>query len=171
MSLHVCPCLRLKDVAGASLAGFGIGAVGTIVGTLVAWHFFGSQMGPDGYKVDLLLASCTFGSHAAVVEQILRRAHRVRADHSLLRLFKRSAHFGLMDSSSHVIDKPTDAALIVCCMSLLHSGRCNIWCVTVPLKVSSGMRQARFSRNAGKLRRTPSCSTSRPKRAFGRAYD
>ena len=38
-------------MAGASLVGFGIGAVGTVVGTLVAWRVLGPQMGPDGPKV------------------------------------------------------------------------------------------------------------------------
>lgn len=38
-------------MAGASLAAFGIGAIGTITGTLVAWRVLGTQMGPDGSKV------------------------------------------------------------------------------------------------------------------------
>ncbi len=44
------PC-RLRDVAGASVAAFGIGAIGTIVGTLAAWQAVGNQMGAEGYKV------------------------------------------------------------------------------------------------------------------------
>ncbi|KAK9844664.1 hypothetical protein WJX74_005288 [Apatococcus lobatus] len=67
---------RLKDVASPSLAGFGIGAVGTIAGTLVAWRFFGSQMGPDGYKLASALAASYVGGSVnfAAVSQSLNLA-------------------------------------------------------------------------------------------------
>ena len=42
---------RLKEVAGPSLSAFVIGALGTVVGTLVAWALVGSHMGPEGSKV------------------------------------------------------------------------------------------------------------------------
>lgn len=35
------------------MLAFGIGAVGTLIGTVVAWLLVGSKLGPQGYKVSL----------------------------------------------------------------------------------------------------------------------
>lgn len=44
----------LKFIPGATLKAFWIGALGTILGTLVAFKALGSLLGPGGWKVDIL---------------------------------------------------------------------------------------------------------------------
>ena len=45
-----CSC-RLLSAASSTFGAFVIGAVGSVVGTIVAWLVLGSRLGPDGYKV------------------------------------------------------------------------------------------------------------------------
>ena len=48
---HVqCSC-RLLSAASSTFGAFVIGAVGSVVGTIVAWLVLGPRLGPDGYKV------------------------------------------------------------------------------------------------------------------------
>ncbi len=45
-----CAC-RLLSAASSTFGAFVIGAVGSVVGTIVAWLVLGTRLGPDGYKV------------------------------------------------------------------------------------------------------------------------
>lgn len=48
---HVQCSHRLLSAASSTFGAFVIGAVGSIVGTIVAWLVLGPRLGPDGYKV------------------------------------------------------------------------------------------------------------------------
>ncbi len=39
------------SAASSTFGAFVIGAVGSVVGTIVAWLVLGTRLGPDGYKV------------------------------------------------------------------------------------------------------------------------
>lgn len=57
MSLHC----RLLSSAGATLVAFFIGAVGTLLGTAVAYWLVGPRLGPDGWKVAAALCASYIG--------------------------------------------------------------------------------------------------------------
>lgn len=44
----------LEYMAGSTLKAFWFGALGTIIGTLVAFKAVGGFLGPDGWKVEIL---------------------------------------------------------------------------------------------------------------------
>ena len=44
---------RLFSAASSTFGAFVIGAVGSVIGTVVAWLLLGSRLGTDGWKVSL----------------------------------------------------------------------------------------------------------------------
>lgn len=52
---------RLLSSAGPTLVAFVIGAIGTVVGTTVAFWLVGPRLGPDGYKVAASLCASYIG--------------------------------------------------------------------------------------------------------------
>lgn len=44
----------LQSMSGATLKAFWFGALGTVLGTLVAFKAVGSLLGPSGWKVEIL---------------------------------------------------------------------------------------------------------------------
>lgn len=61
LSLLETDLRRLKDSAGPTLAAFVIGALGTTVGTVVAWVALGSTLGPEGWKLAAALCASYIG--------------------------------------------------------------------------------------------------------------
>lgn len=52
---------QLLSAASSTFGAFVIGAVGSVVGTIVAWLVLGSRLGPDGYKVASALCASYIG--------------------------------------------------------------------------------------------------------------
>lgn len=52
---------QLLGSAGPTLAAFVVGAVGTLVGTLVAFWLVGPRLGPEGWKVAAALCASYIG--------------------------------------------------------------------------------------------------------------
>jgi len=66
MPLAVCLFLLEADLsrlaeAGAVCRGFALGAVGTVLGTLVAWAAAGAALGPEGWKLAAALCASYIG--------------------------------------------------------------------------------------------------------------
>ena len=51
--LHSVVLCRLFSAASSTFGAFVIGAVGSVVGTVVAWLLLGSRLGTDGWKVSV----------------------------------------------------------------------------------------------------------------------
>lgn len=72
----VAACCRLLSSAGATLAAFAVGALGTVLGTIVAYSLIGPQLGPEGWKVAAALCASYIGGslNFAAVSQALALA-------------------------------------------------------------------------------------------------
>ncbi|KAL0039492.1 hypothetical protein WJX79_010440 [Trebouxia sp. C0005] len=64
---------QLLSAASSTFGAFVIGAVGSVVGTIVAWLVVGTRLGPDGYKVAAALCASYIGGSVnfAAVSQSL----------------------------------------------------------------------------------------------------
>ena len=72
----VAACCRLLSSAGTTLAAFAVGALGTVLGTIVAYSLIGPQLGPEGWKVAAALCASYIGGslNFAAVSQALALA-------------------------------------------------------------------------------------------------
>jgi len=64
---------ELVTTGAPALAAFAAGALGTVLGTLVAWALVGSRMGPEGWKVAAALCASYIGgsiNFAAVAQMV-----------------------------------------------------------------------------------------------------
>ena len=73
------PPRRLLSSAGATLAAFCVGAVGTVVGTAVAFWLVGPKLGPDGFKVAAALCASYIGGRSGCGALELGGAHAQQA--------------------------------------------------------------------------------------------